>query len=322
MRLTVTPVRCLAGITVVVVCAAAGSGVHAQSPASAPRQFDVASVKPSLSPFELGRQAAAGGGSFPAVSFGIRTFPGGRLSATATLRALIAQAYGMKEYQIDGGPAWLGEDYFTIEARADGEATAAEFDGMLKTLLAERFGLRAHTSTRLGQVHTLVLARTDGKLGSGLTPTPPECLAEMEERKRAASPPAPPAPTRTPLSRPPDLTLRCGMTMMRSSSSGATTLSASGQPLSMLVERLAADLRSTVVDGTGLTGLFDFVVEYESRQTAMLLGGRGGLDVNSTDSPKLPLRNAIDGQLGLKLESAESEIPILVIDAAERPTPD
>jgi uncharacterized protein (TIGR03435 family) len=325
MPMTVTPAPRVAAAIVAIVCAPAGMGLLAQAPAAATREFEVASVKPALSPYELGRQAATTGGPLPAMSFGIRTLPGGRLSATATLRALIARAYGFKEYQIEGGPSWLGEDYFTIEARAEGEAAAADIDEMLKALLAQRFGLRAHTATRRGQAHTLVLARTDGRLGSGLKPTPAECLAEMEARKRAAAaaPPGAPAPSRSPAAaRPPDMTPRCGLTMMAGSSSGAMTLSASGQPLSMLVDRLASDLGATVVDRTGLTGLFDFMIEFESRQTAARLGGPGGLDVNSTEAPRLPLRNAIEGQLGLKLESAEAEVPILVIDAVDRPTPD
>jgi len=99
-------------------------------------------------------------------------------------------------------------------------------------------------------------------------------------------------------------------------------MSVSAQPISSLVDSLTADLGSPVVDRTGLEGMFDYVVEYESQRTATALGGRGGLDPNSIESPRAPLRKAIEGQLGLKLESAEGQIPILVIDAAERPKPD
>ena len=56
-----------------------------------------------------------------------------------------------------------------------------------------------------------------------------------------------------------------------STSSGATTLSVSGQPLSALVDSLTSDLSSLVVDRTGLEGMFDFVVEYESQRTAVAL---------------------------------------------------
>lgn len=51
------------------------------------------------------------------------------------------------------------------------------------------------------------------------------------------------------------------------------------------------------------------------------LGSRGGLDPNSTESPKPELRIAIERQLRLKLESVAAQVPVLVVDAVERPTP-
>jgi uncharacterized protein (TIGR03435 family) len=309
------------------LAASADTSLWAQQPANSPRQFDVASVRPTLSPYELGREAgrlAASGGAVPvlAVSFGVHTYPGGRLTANANLRSLIAWAYEVKEYEIDGGPNWMGEAYFVIDARAGGDATAAEFREMLKALLAERFGLRTHSATRPGRMHGLVLARADGRIGPGLKPTSAECLAQIEERERtaAASAPAPPAPVRVPRSGPPDMTPRCRTYMVRGSPSGATTLTVSGEPLTILVEHLAEELRATVVDRTGLEGRFDLVVEFETQRTNPGLG-RGGLDPNSTESPRPPLRSAIERQLCLKIESVEAQVPILVVDAAERPTP-
>jgi uncharacterized protein (TIGR03435 family) len=315
-----TSIRSLS-IALILVGAAATLG--AQSQQSPSRTFEVVSVKPGLSPYEMGRQAAANGGDFSAVSFGIRTFPGGRLTAYANLRTMIARAYEIKDYQIEGAPKWLGEEYFSVEGRAGGDATAAEFNEMLKALLADRFGLRTHASTRQGQVHNLVFTRADRKLGPGLNPTPPDCLAQIEARKKAPETPRspPPAPPRA-AGQPPDMTPRCGVSMGMSSVTGATTMSVSAQPISSLIDSLTADLGSPVIDRTGLEGMFDYVVEYESPRTAAALGGRGGLDPNSTESPRPPLRTAIERQLGLKLESAEGQIPILVIDAAERPKPD
>ncbi len=287
--------------------------VSAQSSQVPSPTFEVVSVKPALSPSELGRQAAENGGQFQAVQFGIRTFPGGRLTAYTNVRELIARAYQIKDYQLEGGPKWLGEEYFSVEARAGRDATAAEFNDMLKALLAERFGLRVHNSTRQGQVHDLVLARADRRLGPGLKPTSPECLAQIEARKaKSVSVPSPSTAPRVG---------ECGTWMTMFSPSGGTTLSVSGQPLSALVEMLISEIGGPVVDRTGLEGLFDIVVEHESQRFAVALGGRGGLDPNGTDSPKPPLPNAIERQLGLKLESVQGQIPTLVIDAAERPMP-
>lgn len=325
--------RRLMAVALVLVSVAAAD-LLAQSQANpAPLRFEVTSVKPTLSPAEAGREAgraAASGGPMPAppaIPFGTRTFPGGRFTANTTLLALIARSYDVKEYQVDGGPKWIREDYFVIDARAGRDATPAEFNEMVKALLADRFGLRAHPSTRPGKMYSLLFARPDRKLGSALKPTTPECVAQIEERKRtAAAPqlPAPPPPP-NPASGPPDMTPRCGTTrsMMSLAGGGVMTLSVSGQPISLLVERLASDLGATVVDRTGLEGLFDFLIEFEApRFPGIPELNRGGLDPNGTDSPKPPLRNAIEGQLGLKLEAAEGQVPILVIDAAERPTAD
>ena len=47
--------------------------------------------------------------------------PGGRFSANgATLKQLVALAYGVQEYQIAGGPKWMNKDRWSIEAKAEG----------------------------------------------------------------------------------------------------------------------------------------------------------------------------------------------------------
>ena len=91
--------------------------------------------------------------------------------------------------------------------------------------------------------------------------------------------------------------------------------------MSAVVDHIAGELAAPVVDRTGLDGMYDVVIEYEPRRF-LLGGGPAGLDPNSTESPKLPLPNAIERQLGLKLEATTGDIPTVVIDAAEKPTPD
>ena len=299
--------------------------VQAQSTAtSKPRQFEVASVKPTLSPAELGAQAgrlaAQGGAPQPAapVFFGIRT-TGSRFSAsTVTLRGLIARAYGVKAYQIQGGPPWAASDYFTIEARASGDATNDEFNEMLKALLADRFGLRARQETQPGKVYALTLARPDRRLGSGLKRTSGQCVAQIEERKR--NPPAPGTSSTAAARFSPTDPAECGSYRIMGTAN-STTITFSGQPMSTLVDHISSELAAPVVDRTGLDGLFDILAEYES-QRRVAFGGPSGLDPNSTESPKLPLPNALERQLGIKLEMSTGEIPMIVIEAAEKPLPD
>src|SRR5271170_6135158 len=73
------------------------------SPQSAtPPAFEIASVKFS------DRQA----GSW------FRFLPGGRLSATSWIKQAIQVAWGVEDYQVSGGPAWLTSDWYDIEAKA------------------------------------------------------------------------------------------------------------------------------------------------------------------------------------------------------------
>ena len=113
------------------------------------------------------------------------------------MKLLIAQAFEVKDYQIDGGPPWLTSDYFNVAANAGADATAADIKAMLRTLLVERFGLRTHTDTRQAPVHVLTLARSDGRLGPGVKRTTPECAQQIEQRKNGDAAPARPAAPRS-----------------------------------------------------------------------------------------------------------------------------
>jgi uncharacterized protein (TIGR03435 family) len=307
-------------VLVVALVASARMRVAGQSapPADGGLRFEVASIKTAMSPAEMGRAAVASGagpgGGF--LNFGVRVQPGGRLVGIANLQALILRAYGIRVYQLEGGPKWLTSDYFDISAKAERETvTEAELNEMLKSLLAERFGLRVHVETRQAPVHTLSLARADGRFGRGLTRTSQECETTLEERKRTGARPAMPS------GRPTPGTPICGLTTMSlMARNGAATYTMSGQPLSTLVERISSELGAPVIERTGLTGLFDVVLEHEStrRPTGM---PAAGLDPNSTEPLPMPLPAALQDQLGLKLEKGIGPLPITIIDAAELPSP-
>jgi uncharacterized protein (TIGR03435 family) len=95
-----------------------------------------------------------------------------------------------------------------------------------------------------------------------------------------------------------------------SSSMSPGKLEATAIPLRNFVETLSRLLNRPVLDKTGMTGVFDFVLEWspEGRST----DGAGDLPVGPS------LFTAIPEQLGLKLESRKAPIEILVIDRAEK----
>ena len=308
-------------VTVLAVAMVAWASVRPAAQSAAPAdgglRFEVASIKPGMSPAEMGRAAAAAGGRFSLPFMGVRVQPGGRLVATANLQTLIVRAYGIKEYQLEGGPKWLTTDYFDISAKAEREtATEADLNAMLRSLLAERFGLRVHVETREVAVFTLK-ARPDGRYGPGLKRTSAECEQQLEERKRTgASAPPPPLPSGPQ----PRIEPVCGRTMgMANARTAVETYASGGRPLSDLVGRLSSDLKAPVIDQTGLTGLFDVVLEFES--TRQFAGQPPGPDLNSTDPLPVPLPAAVQQQLGLTLEKGTGPLPITIIDAADRPTP-
>jgi len=105
---------------------AGAAGTQQPSPA-----FDAASIKENRSALN-----ANGGG-------GIR--PGGRVSASnAPVRVLILMAYGLQDYQLSGGPAWVASTGYDVEAKPASAVDAKTARLMLQNLLAERFSLKVH----------------------------------------------------------------------------------------------------------------------------------------------------------------------------------
>lgn len=103
-------------------------------------------------------------------------FHEGRLSATnVRMKTLVQYTYEIEAPQIQGGPNWLAQDRFDIEAKMD-DATAQQaktlshdqvtrFDRQLvKQLLAERFKLVVHFETKELPVYDLVVDKSGPKL--------------------------------------------------------------------------------------------------------------------------------------------------------------
>ncbi len=100
---------------------------------------------------------------------------GSRVELQAVLlKDLIIAAYGVKEYQVTGGPAWATgiDSVFDVEARAAGEPSMAEARAMLQSLLAERFQLKLRHESRQLPVYNLVVAKGGPKLRPSAPDTP------------------------------------------------------------------------------------------------------------------------------------------------------
>ena len=279
-----------------------------------PPAFEVVSVKPSspnsnspLGPIPMVMPAA-----------------NGRFTATnVPLRLLVRMAYGVQDFQIDGGPSWQMSQRYDITAKAeDGFAGAPQaMLPMVKTLLADRFKLKVHTETREIPVSALVIAREDGKLGPNLKPSTSDCSSAQAENQKLAEAFAKGGPGALAGMLPkPGETRKCAM--MPSLGSGGFGMKADGQPLSAMVQLLTQATGRVVTDKTGLTGLYDWEIKFDPQVLLQIASQVGvnlpaGASLPASDNPSL--LTALREDLGLKLESERGPVEILVIDGAEMP---
>jgi uncharacterized protein (TIGR03435 family) len=258
-------------------------------------RFEVASVKRN----ELGSSSFLLG------------FRNGRFTARyATLLWMVRTAYGqperpLSEYQVVGGPSWLGLDRFDVEATAPGTPHSprgtftAPVIAMVRNLVEERFALKAHMESREYPLFALVLARPDGRLGPSMRRRAVECTA-------------------APVGIAPSLSDRqacIGRT-------GPGMLMARGATIGLLIGGMSElpGIDRIIVDRTGVTGTFDVDLRWRP-ETAPTAGVTDQAAAPSADVAALPsLFTALEEQLGLKLERTTGPVDVLVIEHAEPPT--
>jgi len=128
-----------------------GCPLFAQTTDARP-SFAVASVKPSAR--ILGKDA------IQQIAFNAAGVNGKNL----TLKFLIQEAYGVQPFQVSGGPKWLDDNEYDVDAKTDGPTSKDQLRRMLRTLLAERFGLALHKESKELSVYELVVDRNGPKI--------------------------------------------------------------------------------------------------------------------------------------------------------------
>jgi uncharacterized protein (TIGR03435 family) len=96
---------------------------------------------------------------------------------------MIAWAYHVEEFQVAGGPPWIGTARFDLEARSAGHPSTAQYRQMLASLLAERFRLAIRREEKESPVYIL----SPAKGGSKLRPSP-EAGCEEDSKLSATHP--------------------------------------------------------------------------------------------------------------------------------------
>src|SRR5688572_9425466 len=151
----------------------------AQTPA-----FEVVSVKPAVPP-------SPGPGP---IRIGVSVTPGRWDASNVTLLNVIRNGYPelATEAQFVGGPDWIRSTRFDIAATTAGDPPRDQIRQMVRTLLAQRFGVKAHVESRSLDAFALVVARSDGRLGPNLRPSTVDCEARAAAIKRGERQPEPP----------------------------------------------------------------------------------------------------------------------------------
>ena len=255
--------------------------------------FDVVTIKPNNSGSD---------------DTSVRRPPGGIVATNAPMAMIVSMAYAARPFQVQGLPGWMSTERFDMAAKINDSTPGAEsqqaFETALRTALADRLKLVAHWETQERPVYALVRVHPD-RLGPALKRSSIDCEAMRTAGVAAAREgrPAPPAP---PLNTPERVT--CGIR------NNGGRIMFGGNPITTFTNIVGGELGRMVVDRTGLEGTWDFEFAYARER------GLGTTDSAGTGLPSI--FTAVEEQLGLKLESTNAPMQILVIDRVERPSPD
>ena len=209
---------------------------------------------------------------------------GSRVTVVALdLYDLILEAYNLKDYQLYGAAGWMGgganlsdivtnekgADFYDISAKAEGDTplTRDQARLILQTVLADRFHLKIHRETKDLPAYALTVGKNGPKMKESAADAKFSAGQELG-----------------PLAR---------MTDRK------TTMTQFAGFLSVYADR-------PIVDKTGLTGFYDFTLEWSLN--------------DAQDSAAPSIFTAVQEQLGLKLESSRAPVEVLVIDHADRPS--
>jgi len=200
-------------------------------------------------------------------------------------------------------------DRYDIVAKADADGPQLDIDvlwSLLRALLVERFKMAVHTEERPATAYTLIAVKPKMK------------KADPATRTRCKEGPGPDG--KDPRDKTPIL---------------SRLFACQGITMAQFADKLktigAGYIRTPVADATGLEGTYDFTLNFSVMGIAQIAGrgGRGGEPSPFTPSADpsaavsdpngaLTLFEAIEKQLGLKLEAQKRPVPVLVIDHIEQ----
>lgn len=208
--------------------------------------------------------------------------PGKFMTRGTTLNDLVMYAYGIHTKQIAGGPDWLESVKFDIEAKPDTPGAASDEQNrlMMRKLLESRFALKYHMEKRELSAFVLTVAKGGPKLD-----------------KSQEDPHAP---------------ISFGFRALGRLTFGNITMPDFARWMQTVLDR-------PVVDHTGLEGRFQGKLNWNPDETQFAIFGPPQHPSTAPDAPP-ELGQAIQEQLGLRLDAAKTPVDVLVLDHVEKPS--
>jgi uncharacterized protein (TIGR03435 family) len=227
-----------------------------------------------------------------AQNFGGVLRAGRYVNRDATMLNLIQAAYGVSEDTIAGGPGWISSDLFDVIAKVPEGTTMASANLMLQSLLTDRFHLAVRKDTRPVPRYVLTVAKGGSKLKPAAGSGNPSC--QPKQQPGAGGGRGAPGD----IASIPNIQVACRN----------LTASAIADNLHQMA---GGYFDHDVVDSTKLEGSWDFDLEWTPRG-ALAAKGADGISVF----------DAVEKQLGLKLELKDVPMPSLAVESVNRkPTP-
>jgi uncharacterized protein (TIGR03435 family) len=196
------------------------------------------------------------------------------------LMQILTRAYGVPTFQVSG-PAWLSEEKYEIVANVPPGSTKDDLSLMLQNLLAERFQLKLHHETRERTWYQLLVAK------DGLKIKESQNVRRLPDGQVVQK-------------------MSTGAVFGASHANDQPRLVATSASMALVANVLQERLGTFVKDETGVTGYYDFTVEFVS-----------GAGDASTQSSAPDLFSAL-GDLGLKLQKVTGPMDFLVVDSVLR----
>lgn len=248
------------------------------------QMFEVASVRPTTAKDPRLVSRRGGPGTTDPTHFRAANYP---------LIRVVCEAYNRQLFQITY-PDWMFFTRFDIAANVPPGATKKDLRVMLQQLLAERFKLQTHGEHKLMEVYALTVSKVGPKVKKSAEPAEEDSESQVPgeiKRDKDGYPMPPPG----------------AMTMM----GDLARINGSKTSMSALATQLMGQVQRPVIDETNLDGDYDFTLSWNTRLSSGEPRGDGS-DIGLT------LVDALEKQLGLKLQSKKMMIDKLVIDHADK----